>query len=70
MEEESLLADRKALEKAAKYICNMKDGLCPMVVEKMECRTVCTLETLPWQCWLILFKEIAGNDRHHYDTRD
>ena len=55
-----LLSDGQALEKAAKYICNLKDGLCPMVVEKMECRTVCTLDTLPWKCWLTLFKEKAA----------
>jgi hypothetical protein len=63
MEENSVLADRQALEKAAKYICNLKDGLCPMVVEKIECRTVCTLETLPWECWLALFKEIAATNQ-------
>ena len=70
MEEESLLTDRVALEKAAKYICNLKDGLCPMVVEKMLCRTVCTLNTLPWECWLTLFKERASADENTYDKTD
>ena len=32
----SLPSDNLALEKAAKYICNLKDGLCPMIVEKAE----------------------------------
>jgi hypothetical protein len=54
-----MLSDIQALEKAAKYICNIKDGLCPMVVEKMVCRKVCPLDTLPWQCWLTHFKQQA-----------
>jgi hypothetical protein len=59
------LPDRQALEKAAKYICNLKDGLCLMVVENMICRKVCTLDTLPWQCWLTHFKRKAvGEDNY------
>ena len=60
-------SDRRALEKAAKYICNLKDGLCPMVVENMQCRSVCTLETLPWQCWVVLFRDIEASNGVDYD---
>ena len=60
-------SDSLALEKAAKYICNMKDGLCPMVVENMQCRSVCTVETLPWQCWVLLFREAGAGNGHEPD---
>lgn len=45
------------LEKAAKYICNPLDGLCPMMAEKFACPGECTLDTLPWQCWLLFCKQ-------------
>jgi hypothetical protein len=48
--------ERKALEKAAKYICTMKCGLCPMVVENMPCPQECDLETRPWRCWFAYFQ--------------
>lgn len=44
------------LEKAAKYICNSLDGLCPMVAESYACPTDCTLDTVPWQCWIAYFR--------------
>lgn len=44
-----------ALEKAAKYICTMKCGLCPMVVENFTCHYECTMETRPWKCWMHYF---------------
>jgi hypothetical protein len=46
----------KALEKAAKYICTIKCGLCPMVVENIPCPGECNLESLPWQCWFAYFQ--------------
>ncbi|MDF1577225.1 MAG: hypothetical protein RQ753_08160 [Desulfurivibrionaceae bacterium] len=49
--------DVALLEKAAKYICNFREGLCPMVVEGFSCKWPCSEETLPWQCWIELFKE-------------
>ena len=52
--------DDLVLEKAAKYICNVKCGLCPMVVEGTPCFQKCGLDTLPWQCWLFYFKELAA----------
>ncbi len=48
-----------ALEKAAKYICTLKCGLCPMVVEGFCCEFDCNLETRPWKCWIFYFKQIA-----------
>ena len=45
----------KALEDAAKYICTMKSGLCPMAVEKFPCPQTCTQEIRPWQCWVAYF---------------
>ena len=55
--ESSYDADAKALERAAKYICNLQDGLCPMAVEDFHCRSTCDSYTLPWKCWVMLFKE-------------
>jgi hypothetical protein len=52
-------ADKNALEKAAKYICTLKCGLCPMVVEGFHCEFKCSLETMPWKCWRYYFKHIA-----------
>jgi hypothetical protein len=49
------------LEKAAKYICNFREGLCPMVVEGFSCKRPCTEETLPWHCWIELFRERSAN---------
>ncbi|MCB2183688.1 MAG: hypothetical protein KQH63_16765 [Desulfobulbaceae bacterium] len=51
--------ETSALVKAAKYVCNLKCGLCPMVVEDFFCEFDCNLETRPWQCWLHYFKERA-----------
>jgi hypothetical protein len=50
----------KVLEMAAKYICNLLDGLCPMVVEKHPCPANCTLATLPWHCWIDYFQAGAA----------
>jgi hypothetical protein len=49
-------SEATTLEKAAKYICNTLDGLCPMMAEKFTCPTECNLDTLPWQCWISFFK--------------
>ncbi len=49
-----------ALERAAKYICTLKSGMCPMTEEKFTCRAECDLETLPWQCWIDFFKQRTG----------
>ena len=52
-----------ALELAAKYICNLLNGLCPQVVAGYPCPTTCTLETLPWQCWSAYFQSEAAARR-------
>jgi len=46
----------KALEDAAKYICTMKSGMCPMAVEKFPCPHTCSVEVRPWQCWIAYFQ--------------
>jgi hypothetical protein len=45
------------LEKAAKYICTTLDGQCPMAAERYVCPAACTLDTIPWQCWISYFRE-------------
>ena len=57
-------ATAKALEKAAKYICTLKCGRCPLVEERFPCQTECSTETLPWRCWLAYFihKALAEGD--------
>ncbi|HIJ79680.1 MAG: hypothetical protein OEY01_13170 [Desulfobulbaceae bacterium] len=52
--------DNLALEMAAKYICTIKCGQCPLVVEKFPCPQKCTLDVLPWQCWLAYFAKVKG----------
>ncbi len=47
----------EALESAAKYICTMKCGKCPMAVEQFPCPQACTMDTRPWQCWIAYFRE-------------
>jgi hypothetical protein len=47
-----------ALEKAAKIICNMKSGLCPMREENFSgCPWACTEDIRPWQCWVAYLRE-------------
>jgi len=47
-----------ALEKAAKMICNLKSGLCPMREENFSgCPRACTEDTRPWQCWVAYLNE-------------
>jgi hypothetical protein len=58
-----------ALEQAAKYICNLLGGLCPLVVEEHRCRTPCDLDTLPWQCWIDYF-QAATASRQKADTAE
>lgn len=52
------------LEKAAKYICNALDGLCPMKAERFACPTDCTLDTLPWHCWIFYFRSQETKPEH------
>ncbi|MCI5208444.1 MAG: hypothetical protein D3910_06540 [Candidatus Electrothrix sp. ATG2] len=51
-----------ALEKAAKIICNMKVGLCPIHEENFSgCHCTCHDEVRPWQCWVAHLKNAAMN---------
>ncbi len=60
MKEKMVSAERKTLEMAAKYICNLRDGLCPMVVENYRCLSACGPETQPWRCWIDHFQTVSG----------
>ena len=53
----------KALEIAAKYLCNLLDGRCPLAVEKYPCPTECGPETLPWRCWINYFQAALARSR-------
>ena len=59
----AIILEKSALEKAAKYICTLKCGLCPMVEEGFSCKTECDTETRPWRCWVEFFKETTGKDK-------
>lgn len=52
--------ENKALEKAAKYICTAKCGLCPITEKGFECPEECKMSTLPWRCWLAYFYKQAS----------
>jgi hypothetical protein len=50
------------LEKAAKIICTMKLGLCPLLEENFSgCPSVCHEDVLPWQCWVSYLLETAAD---------
>ncbi len=53
----------KTLEIAAKYLCNLLDGRCPLVVENHPCPTECGPETLPWHCWIRYFQAALAKSR-------
>lgn len=48
-----------ALAKAAKYLCTIRCGLCPHVVEQFPCPVDCNLDTLAWECWVHFFRAQA-----------
>ncbi|WP_446009204.1 hypothetical protein [Candidatus Electrothrix sp.] len=49
-----------ALEKAAKMICTLKYGLCPIREENFSgCPWTCSEDTRPWQCWIAHLREVA-----------
>ena len=52
----------QALEKAAKIICGLKCGLCPIREENFSgCPVACHEDIRPWQCWVAHLREIALN---------
>jgi hypothetical protein len=52
----------RALEKAAKMICTLQYGRCPVQEEHFPgCPCVCHEDILPWQCWVsYLLATVAG----------
>lgn len=49
-----------ALKKAAKIICGLKCGLCPMREENFSgCPYPCTEDVRPWQCWVEHIRELG-----------
>ncbi len=53
-------AGLSALERAAKKICNLKCGLCPVQEDDFAgCHVPCNEEIRPWQCWVAHFKKQA-----------
>ena len=49
-----------ALEKAAKIICNLKCGLCPIREDNFSgCLYVCDEEIRPWRCWVAYLRELS-----------
>lgn len=46
--------ERQALIRAAKIICDLKSGLCPLREPGFSgCPFVCSEDIRPWQCWVI-----------------
>jgi hypothetical protein len=60
----SMSTDARLLEKAAKYLCNTLDGLCPMMAEGYVCPTECALDTVPWRCWIAYFRDQLADPQH------
>ena len=51
----------RALEKAAKMICTMKCGLCPVREDNFPgCPYRCHEDILPWQCWVAYLRTLAA----------
>lgn len=49
-----------ALEKAAKMICTMKLGACPLQEDNFSgCSSNCHVNILPWQCWVTHLMSIS-----------
>jgi hypothetical protein len=51
-----------ALEHAAKIICELKYGLCPLREENFSsCPYTCSEDIRPWQCWVAHLREVSAN---------
>ena len=54
MDTKSTTVEERALIKAAKLICDLKSGLCPMhEPDFIGCPHACTEDVRPWRCWVI-----------------
>lgn len=60
MREKATSPEGKALEAAAKYICNLQDGRCPLVMDDYRCQSACAMDTQPWRCWIDHFLTATG----------
>ncbi len=57
--------EEKALIKAAKLICDLKSGLCPIHEPGFSgCPQACTGDIRPWQCWKIHLTTLARNQNN------
>jgi hypothetical protein len=59
--------EQAAFERAVKYICTIKCGLCPMAVEKFPCPFECAEDAKPWRCWQEFFRQQATTAGDHAD---
>jgi len=51
----------RALEKAAKIICALQYGRCPMREQNFPgCPCVCHEDIVPWQCWAAYLRTTAA----------
>ncbi len=51
-----------SLEHAAKMICNLKCGLCPVREERFRgCPSECTEDIRPWRCWVAFLKDCTNS---------
>lgn len=58
--EKSGCVPETALEEAAKIICTLKCGRCPIKEERFSgCPRVCDEDIRPWQCWVAYLRQLA-----------
>lgn len=61
MPERNESALERALEKAAKIICSLQAGRCPVKEEHFPgCPSVCNEDSLPWKCWVSYLQATAN----------
>jgi len=67
---ESIL--ERALEKAAKMICNLQYGRCPVQEEHFSgCPSMCHEDIVPWQCWVSYLRTTAtGAGERKYEAEN
>ncbi|MBU0946741.1 MAG: hypothetical protein KJ804_06375 [Proteobacteria bacterium] len=62
--------EEKALIKAAKLICTLKSGVCPMYEpDFLGCPRTCNEEIRPWQCWVVYLTTIVRNKERTHTKR-
>jgi hypothetical protein len=62
--------ENRALEKAAKYICREKCGLCPIAEKDFQCPEECNISTVPWHCWVVYFCKQATEEENNSLTME